>query len=137
MRGDEPSLGSGFMGAGFKVRVQGSGFRVQGWFRVQVRDSSALAVTDRATLMVRVIPRSGRTAFAGQRGEAVLVRLAAAPVEGAANDALVAFLSEQLGCPRRDISILSGAKSRDKRVQIDGLTDAELERRVAVLNPEP
>jgi uncharacterized protein len=94
-------------------------------------------VANTATLKVRVIPRAGRTGFAGRRGEAVLVRLAAAPVDGAANDALIAFLAEQIGCARRDIAIVTGTRSRDKRVQIDGLTDAELERRVAVLNPEP
>ena len=43
---------------------------------------------------VRVIPRSGRTALAGRRGDAVLVRLAAAPVDGAANDALIRFLAD-------------------------------------------
>ena len=58
------------------------------------------------------------------RGAAVLIRLAAPPVEGAANDALVAFLSDTLNVPRRRIEIVSGEKSRDKRVAIAG-TDRE------------
>lgn len=92
--------------------------------------------------MVRVIPRSGRTAFAGKRGGAVLVRLAAAPVDGAANDALIAFLAEQIGCARRDIAIVTGPRSRDKRLQIAGMTSDALDRRMADLlnlepNPEP
>jgi uncharacterized protein YggU (UPF0235/DUF167 family) len=58
------------------------------------------------------------------RGAAILVRLAAAPVDGAANDALVAFLSEALGLPRRSIRIVAGEKSRDKRVAIEGLDEA-------------
>jgi uncharacterized protein YggU (UPF0235/DUF167 family) len=58
------------------------------------------------------------------RGAAILVRLAAAPVDGAANDALVAFLSEALALPRGNIRIVSGAKSRDKRVAIEGLDEA-------------
>jgi uncharacterized protein (TIGR00251 family) len=60
----------------------------------------------------------------GLRGDAVLIRLAAPPVEGAANEALIAFLSEALGVPRRSIAIVSGEKSRDKRVRIEGLDEA-------------
>ena len=86
-----------------------------------------------ATLLVRVIPRAGRTALAGKRGDALLVRLAAAPVEGAANEALVTFLASLLGCPRRAIAIVAGAHTRDKRLHVDGLSAADLERRVAAL----
>jgi uncharacterized protein (TIGR00251 family) len=83
-----------------------------------------------ATILVRVIPRAGRTALAGKRGDAVLVRLAAAPVDGAANEALVAFLADALDCPRRDIAIVGGEKSRDKRLRITGLALDEIERRL-------
>ena len=77
-----------------------------------------------AVIDIRVIPRAPRTRVDGMRGGAVLIRLAAPPVDGAANDALVAFLSDTLGLPRRNIRIVSGEKSRDKRVQIDGLDDS-------------
>jgi uncharacterized protein len=77
-----------------------------------------------AVLDIRVIPRSPRSRVDGTRGGAVLIRLAAPPVEGAANDALVAFLSEALELPRRNIRIHSGEKSRDKRVAISGLDRA-------------
>ena len=86
---------------------------------------------------MRVIPREGRTVAAGWRGDALLVRLAAAPVDGAANDALIAFLADALGCPRRSISIAQGEKSRDKRVQVEGLGSAELQRRLARLTSGP
>ena len=59
-----------------------------------------------------------------------MIRLAAPPVEGAANDALVAFLSDRLGLPRRSITILSGEKSRDKRVRIEGLDEAAARERL-------
>ena len=72
-------------------------------------------------LDVRVIPRSPRTAVDGRRGGAVLIRLAAPPVGGAANDALVRFLSHAIGVPRRAIRLVSGEKSRDKRVAIAGV----------------
>jgi uncharacterized protein len=80
-----------------------------------------------ATLDIRVIPRSPRTAVDGMRGSAILVRLAAPPVDGAANDALIAFLSAALDIPRRQITIVSGERSRDKRVRIAGIaTDAAI-----------
>jgi uncharacterized protein (TIGR00251 family) len=88
---------------------------------------------DSATLKIRVIPRSGRTALAGTRGDAVLVRLAAAPVDGAANEALVAFLAQSFNCPRRTVAIVAGEKSRDKRVAFHGIAEDELARRLAAL----
>ena len=86
-------------------------------------------------LAVRVIPRSPSSKIDGRRGDALLVRLAAPPVEGAANDALVELLAKAFQRPRRDVSILSGHSSRDKRVEIAGLTDADgAERLSAILN---
>ena len=82
-----------------------------------------------ATLDIRVIPRSPRSSVDGMRGAAILVRLAAPPVDGAANDALIAFLSAALDIPRRQITIVSGERSRDKRVRIAGIgTDAAISR---------
>jgi uncharacterized protein (TIGR00251 family) len=89
-------------------------------------------------LQVRVIPRAAKNAVAGTRGDALLIRLAAPPVDGAANDALTGFLAELFDRPRRDITILSGHKARDKRVQIDGISDAAGAARVsAMLNVTP
>ena len=73
------------------------------------------------TIDVRVIPRARKTESAGERDGAFLIRLAAPPVDGAANDALVAFLAETLGIPRRAIRIVSGERSRHKRVAIEGI----------------
>jgi uncharacterized protein (TIGR00251 family) len=81
---------------------------------------------------VRVIPRARRTEIAGRRGEAILVRLSAPPVDGAANDALVAYLAERLGLPQRRITIARGATARDKMLAIDGLTSAEVARRLGL-----
>jgi uncharacterized protein (TIGR00251 family) len=74
---------------------------------------------------VRVIPRASRSAVAGERDGRLLVRLAAAPVEGAANDALVELFARLFQCPRRSIRLVSGERSRTKRVAIDGVTEAE------------
>lgn len=81
-------------------------------------------------MAVRVVPRAGRSAIAGVRGEALLVRLAAAPVDGAANDALIAFLAELFTRPRRDITLVSGHASRDKRIAIAGLSKAQVAARL-------
>jgi uncharacterized protein (TIGR00251 family) len=76
------------------------------------------------TLAIRVIPRAPRTRVDGERGGAILIRLAAPPVDGAANDALIAFLAQALGVPKRSVTVVGGEKSRDKRVRIDGLDEA-------------
>jgi uncharacterized protein (TIGR00251 family) len=53
---------------------------------------------------------------------AVKIRLAAPPVDGAANAALVAFIAEQLGIPNRCVRVVAGRTSRQKIVEIDGVT---------------
>ena len=55
------------------------------------------------------------------RDGAVLVRLAAAPVEGAANAELIDLLARILGIPKRDITIVSGEHSRTKRISVTGM----------------
>jgi uncharacterized protein len=72
-------------------------------------------------LEVRVTPRAGRTGFAGMRGDVLLVRLAAAPVDGAANDELINLIAKTLRIPKRDVTIVSGERSRTKRIRIAGL----------------
>jgi uncharacterized protein (TIGR00251 family) len=76
------------------------------------------------TFAVRVVPRAGRTAIAGVRADALLVRLAAPPVDGAANEALLAFLADLFNRPKRDVTLVSGHAARHKRVAIAGLTEA-------------
>lgn len=79
-------------------------------------------------LLVRVIPRSSKSAVAGVRDGRFLVRLAAPPVEGAANAALIALLSDTFGVPRRSIHITAGDRSRSKVVLVEGITAAEAAR---------
>jgi uncharacterized protein len=79
---------------------------------------------------VHVITRAGKSGLAGTRGGSLLVRLQAAPVEGAANAELVALLSAALHVPRRAISIVTGARSRQKRVQVEGVDVATASSRL-------
>jgi uncharacterized protein (TIGR00251 family) len=76
---------------------------------------------DGVVLTIRVIPRAGRSAVAGTRGGALLVRLSAAPVDGAANAELIAVIADALGVARRAVTILSGERSRTKRVRVTGI----------------
>jgi uncharacterized protein (TIGR00251 family) len=78
--------------------------------------------SDGVSLAVKVIPRAGATKIAGTREGRLLIRLAAAPVDGAANDALIAFLSGILKVPARHITVASGAHNRNKLVAIAGMT---------------
>ena len=83
-------------------------------------------------LSVRVIPRAGSSRIAGLRDGALLVLLAAAPVDGAANDALRALLAEALAVPIRSIAISSGVRSRSKRI-IVGADPAAIRKRLVDL----
>ena len=69
-------------------------------------------------LDLHVQPGASRSEFAGQHGERLKVRLAAPAVENKANEALIAFLAGHYGVPRRRVRILSGLRSRQKRVEI-------------------
>ena len=82
-------------------------------------------------LEIRVIPRAGRSGFAGLRDGALLVKLAAAPVDGAANDELIALLAKTLKVPKRDISLVSGERSRTKRIRIAGMDRDQVIARLA------
>ena len=79
---------------------------------------------------VRVIPRAGRSGVAGVRGSALLVRLNAPPVDGAANAELIVVLAAVLGLPRRDLSIVSGERSRQKCVKVVGINVDHAQRMI-------
>ena len=69
-------------------------------------------------LDLHVQPGASRTEFAGKHGERLKVRLQARALEGQANEALIEFLAAHFRVPRRNVRILSGLKSRQKRVEI-------------------
>src|SRR5438309_8698902 len=87
---------------------------------------------DTVHLAVRVMPRADRNAVDGvSEAGALRIRLTAPPVDGAANIALIAFLADLLGVPKRAIAIVRGAQSRDKIVSI-GLSVAATQERLRV-----
>jgi uncharacterized protein len=83
------------------------------------------------TLSLRVQPRASRNAVVGWTGDTLNIRLTAPPVDGAANAACLAFLAVLLDLPQSKLEILRGARSRNKVVQITGLTQDEVRARLA------
>jgi uncharacterized protein (TIGR00251 family) len=71
-------------------------------------------------LELHVQPGAARSEFAGKHGERIKVRIAAPAVDDKANAALIEFLAAHYGVPRRSVRIVSGLRSRRKRVAIDG-----------------
>jgi hypothetical protein len=71
---------------------------------------------------VRVIPRSGRAGISGTRDGALLVRLNAPPVDGAANAELLEVIADLLDVPKRAVTLVSGDRSRQKRVRVQGVS---------------
>ena len=77
-------------------------------------------------IKVKVLPRSSRTEIAGRENDVYKVKLTDPPVEGRANKALIAFLAEKLGVPKRDIEMVSGKTGRLKTIRIRGLAAVEI-----------
>jgi len=85
-----------------------------------------------ARLTVKVHPRARRSALAGRIGDAWKLSLAAPPVDGKANDECVRFIAELAGVPRSRVRIVKGLTSRLKVVEIEGVPQEDLERRLSV-----
>lgn len=112
--------------------------------RVRARLASATGPTDSqppsvlgiheaqgaTTLTLRVTPRAARDSLTIQDGQ-LRVRLRAAPVDGAANSALIALLADRLQLPRRSISIIHGDTARVKRLAFAGVTPDDVRERIA------
>ena len=81
-------------------------------------------------LRLRVSPGAGRSQIVGRHGEGWKVRVAAAPERGRANDAVCRLLADTLGLPRRGITLVAGHTAKDKVVELDGLAEDEIVRRL-------
>ncbi len=86
---------------------------MDGWYR---RNGDVI------TLTLHVQPGAKRSEIAGLHGEALKLRLAAPPVEGRANEALLKFIAELFGVPLRQVELRHGGQSRHKVVAVTGST---------------
>jgi uncharacterized protein len=83
-------------------------------------------VADGCTLSVRVHPGARKNGVTGVHGNSAKIALTAPPIDGKANEALIAFLAEALRLPRARVSLVSGATSRSKILRITGKSAAEV-----------
>ncbi len=81
-----------------------------------------------ATLSVRIQPRASKNEALRMEDGGLKIRLTAPPVDGAANEALVKFLSDRLGVAKSRVEIVSGHTSREKIVRVNGLSDEDVRR---------
>jgi uncharacterized protein (TIGR00251 family) len=81
------------------------------WYR---RDGEAIMLT------LHVQPGAKRSEIAGLHGDALKIKLAAPPIEGRANDALLIFIADLFAVPHRDAELKQGGKSRQKVVAVTG-----------------
>ena len=90
-------------------------------------DSPIQDSAEGALLTIHVQPNAARSAYAGLHGDALKIRIASPPVDGAANEALCRFLSQQLGVPMSHVIIRAGHGARRKRVLVKGVTGRQAE----------
>jgi uncharacterized protein YggU (UPF0235/DUF167 family) len=83
-----------------------------------------------ADLQVRVQPRASRTEVIGWRDEVLALRVTAAPVEDAANQACRKLLAELLDVAPSQVTLVAGGKAREKRFRVSGLTPAALQAKI-------
>ena len=81
-------------------------------------------------LKLRIVPNAKRDEVVGEHGDAVKIKVAASAIEGKANEALLEFVAEKLRVHRRDITLITGEKSRDKLIEIANLDAAEARARL-------
>jgi uncharacterized protein len=93
-----------------------------------VSDWLRVAADGRITLTLHIQPGAKKTEFAGLHGDALKIRLAAPPVDGKANEALVRFIAETLALPKSAVSLKSGQTSRRKVLEIHGATQDAVAR---------
>jgi len=79
---------------------------------------------------LRVIPRSPRNAVDGPRDGRLVLRVTAPPVDDAANEAVIAAVADALDVPRRSVRLVAGATSRNKVIEVDGVTTERAETRL-------
>ena len=87
---------------------------------------------DGVLLTLHIQPGAKKTEIVGLHGDALKLRLTAAPIDGKANEALTGFLAKTLGIPKSRVTLVSGQTSRRKCVKVGGLAPADVESRLRI-----
>ncbi len=101
----------------------------------QLSDGEINDVTAIARITVKVVPGASQDRVVGWLGEALKIRVSAQPEKGKANSAVIALLADFLKIPARSIKVASGQTSRAKIIEFRGISNAELEKKLACLAP--
>jgi len=112
-------------GAGYPLRIKKKEDIMRGMNKTWISQSN-----DGAVITVQAVPRAAKDAVQGLHGDALKVRLHAPPVDGKANEALIAFLSEKLNVPKKNLALKSGAGQRRKIIAISGISALEVEKKL-------
>ena len=87
-------------------------------------------MSDSATISIRVIPRASKSEIVGMHDGVLKIRIAAPPVDGAANVAIIKLFAKTFGVSRSDVTIVSGETSRNKRIKIANLSQSKFDERI-------
>ena len=90
-------------------------------------DWDRVAGDGRITLTLHIQPGARKTEFAGLHGDALKIRLAAPPVDGKANEALLKFIADKLGMAKTGVILKSGSTSRRKVLEVKGVDRVAIE----------
>lgn len=88
-----------------------------------------------SVLSLHIQPGAKKTEVVGLYGTALKIRLAAPPVDGKANAALLVFLAETMGTAKSALELISGESSRAKRVRVSGITEVQIRQRLQPPHP--
>lgn len=117
-----------YTGTVFRLSGPAVGRIHHGIYPVQKDDSKMSA-----RFQLRVIPGASRDDVAGEIDGIWRIRLRARPIQGQANNALIAFLADRFGIRARDVTILKGLTSREKLVEVHGVSSDEVRSRLEML----
>lgn len=84
-------------------------------------------------ISLRVTPKSSKNAVTGFKNGLMLVAVRASPAEGEANAAVIATISQALGCSKSSVTLVRGHKAREKQVHVVGFTIAHIKEKLTVL----
>jgi uncharacterized protein (TIGR00251 family) len=85
-------------------------------------------VGDEIHIAIKALPGASKTEFAGVQEQRLRVRIAAAPEDGKANAALIAFIAARIGCPKKEVQLLRGTQSRVKTIAVPLAYQVQLEK---------